>query len=216
MMLRTNLASRPFYNERLVHWLIAGAAVFVLAFTAFNVSQYLQLSGRQGGLAADAARDEAMARTLTARAAEVRRRIDAKTLERVSLQAAEANGIIDARTFTWTALFDDIEATLPPTVMLTAIAPSIGPDGATVKLTVLGKTVDAIDTFIERLEATSRFENVQPSSESVTDDGLFQTQVTGRYLTTPPAAVKPAAPPAATSPAAASPASSTPGRRGTR
>ena len=216
MMLRTNLASRPFYNERLVHWLIGGAAVVVLAFTAFNVSEYLRLSGRQGGLAADAARDETMARTLTARAAEVRRRIDAKTLERVSLQAAEANGIIDARTFTWTALFDDIEATLPPTVMLTAIAPSIGPDGATVKLTVLGKTVDAIDTFIERLEATSRFENVQPSSESVTDDGLFQTQVTGRYLTTPPAAVKPAAPPAATSPAAASPASSTPGRRGTR
>ncbi len=26
-MLRTNLATRPFYNERLVHWLIAGAAV---------------------------------------------------------------------------------------------------------------------------------------------------------------------------------------------
>ena len=126
-MLRTNLATRPFYNERLVHWLIGGAAVLVVAFTAFNVSEYLRLSGRQGGLAADAARDEAMARTLTARAAEARRRIDAKSLERISAQAAEANGIIDARTFSWTALFDDIEATLPPTVMLTAITPSIGP-----------------------------------------------------------------------------------------
>ena len=126
-MLRTNLATRPFYNERLVHWLIGGAAVLVLAFTAFNVSEYLRLSGRQGGLAADAARDEAMARTLTARAAEARRRIDAKSLERISAQAAEANGIIDARTFSWTALFDDIEATLPPTVMLTSITPSIGP-----------------------------------------------------------------------------------------
>ena len=55
--------------------------------------------------------------------------------------------------------------------MLTSITPSIGPDGATVRLTVLGRTVEAIDTFIERLEATTRFENVQPSSEMVTEDG---------------------------------------------
>ena len=58
-MLRSNLATRPFYNERLVHWLIGVAAVLVVAFTAFNVSEYLRLSGRQGGLAADAARDDA-------------------------------------------------------------------------------------------------------------------------------------------------------------
>jgi Tfp pilus assembly protein PilN len=205
-MLRTNLATRPFYNERLVLWLIGGAAVLVLAFTAFNVSEYLRLSGRQGGLGADAARDEAMARTLTARAADARRRIDAKSLERISAQAAEANGIIDARTFSWTALFDDVEATLPPTVMLTSITPSIEADGAIVRLTVIGRTVDAIDTFIERLEATTRFENVQPSSEVVTEDGLFQTLVTGRYLSAP----APAAPP--TGPAA--PAA--PGRQGAR
>jgi Tfp pilus assembly protein PilN len=208
-MLRTNLATRPFYNERLVHWLIGAAAILVLAFTAFNISEYLRLSGRQGGLAADAARDEAMARTLTARAAEARRRIDAKSLERISAQAAEANGIIDARTFSWTALFDDIEATLPPTVMLTAITPSIDPDGATVRLTVLGKTVDAIDTFIERLEATTRFENVQPSSEVVTEDGLFQTLVTGRYQTAPAPAAAPAPPAGPAAPAS-------PGRQGAR
>jgi Tfp pilus assembly protein PilN len=205
-MLRTNLATRPFYNERLVHWLIAAAAVLVIAFTAFNVGEYLRLSGRQGGLEADAARDEGLARTLSARAAEARGRIDAKSLERVRTQAAEANGIIDARTFAWTRLFDDIEATLPPTVMLTAITPRIGDDGtSTVRLTVLGRTVEAIDDFIERLEATTRFENVQPSSEVVTEEGLFQTEVTGRYV-----AAAPSAPPAGP----AAPAS--PGRKGTR
>jgi Tfp pilus assembly protein PilN len=208
-MLRTNLATRPFYNERLVHWLIGGAAALVLAFTAFNVSEYLRLSGRQGGLAADAARDEEMARTLAARAADARRRIDPKSLERVSAQAAEANGIIDARTFTWSALFDDIEATLPPTVMLTAITPSVGPDGATVRLTVLGRTVEAIDTFIERLEATNRFENVQPSSEVLTEEGLFETMVTGRYLMASAPAAAPTAPASPATPAS-------PGRQGAR
>jgi len=213
-MLRTNLATRPFYDERRVAWLIGAAAVAVLLFTAFNVSEYLRLSGRQGGLSADIARNEAAALALSTRAAEARRRIDAKSLERTSAQAAEANGIIDARTFSWTALFDDIEATLPPTVMLTSITPRIGPEGAEVKLTVLGRTVEAIDTFIERLEATRRFEHVQPSSESVTDDGLFQTLVTGRYLTGA-AAGPPAAAPTPTPPIGpATP--SAPGRQGAR
>jgi Tfp pilus assembly protein PilN len=211
-MLRTNLATRPFYNERLVHWLIGAAAALVIAFTAFNVSAYLRLSGRQGGLSADIARDEALARTLAARASEARRRIDAKSLERVSAQAEEANSIIDARTFSWTALFDDVEATLPPTVMLTSIRPSVGPDGASVRLTVLGRTVEAIDTFIERLEATTRFENVQPSTEAVTEDGLFETLVTGRYLTAAPAPAQAPAPARPTGPAS----SSTPGRQGAR
>jgi Tfp pilus assembly protein PilN len=208
-MLRTNLATRPFYDERRVAWLIGAAAVAVLLFTAFNVSEYLRLSGRQGGLSADIARNEAAARALSTRAAEARRRIDAKSLERTSAQAAEANGIIDARTFTWSALFDDIEATLPPTVMLTAITPSVGPDGATVRLTVLGRTVEAIDTFIERLEATNRFENVQPSSEVLTEEGLFETMVTGRYLMASAPAAAPTAPASPATPAS-------PGRQGAR
>jgi Tfp pilus assembly protein PilN len=205
-MLRTNLATRPFYNERLVQWILGVAAVLVLLFTAFNVSEYLRLSGRQGGLEADLARDEAAARTLTAKAADARRRIDAKSLQRISEQALEANGIIDARTFSWTALFDDIEATLPPTVMLTSITPKIREDGATVSLVVVGKTVEAIDTFIERLEATGRFKGVQAATEVVTDEGSFETLLNGRY--TAPAA--PAATPAS------APAAAGPGRQGAR
>lgn len=203
-MLRTNLATRPFYNERLVHWLLGLAALLVLLFTAFNVSEYLRLSGRQGGLEADAARDEAAARTLTAKAAEARSRIDARSLQRISAQALEANTIIDARTFSWTALFDDIEATLPPNVMLTSITPKIGEDGATISLVVAGKTVEAINTFIESLEATGRFKNVQAASEIVTEDGSFETALNARY-TVP---VVPAAAPAAT------PTAPGPGRKG--
>jgi hypothetical protein len=178
----------------------------VLLFTAFNVSEYLRLSGRQGGLEADAARDEADARTLSAKAGEARRRIDAKSLQRISAQALEANGIIDARTFSWTALFDDIEATLPPTVMLTSITPKIGEDGAAVNFVVVGKTVEAIDTFIERLEATGRFKGVQATSEDVTEEGTFQTALSARYT----ASATPAATPPAT------PTTPGPGRQGAR
>jgi hypothetical protein len=211
-MLRSNLATRPFYNERLVHWILGAAGLLVVLFTVYNVSEYLRLSGRQGGLAADAARDEAMARTLQERAAEARRRIDPKGLQRISEQAAEANGIIDARTFSWTALFDDIEATLPPTVMLTSITPSIGPDGAAVRFTVVGKTVEAIDTFVEKLEATKRFANLQPETENVTEDGNFQTTIRGRYLN----AAGTAAPAPMPAPAQAGAGPAAAGRKGAR
>ena len=209
-MLRSNLATRPFYNERLVHWILGVAGLLVVLATVYNVSEYLRLSGRQGGLAADAARDEAMARTLQARAADARRRIDPKGLQRISAQANEANGIIDARTFSWTALFDDIEATLPPTVMLTSITPSIDPDGAIVRFTVIGKSVDAIDTFVERLEATKRFTGLLPESQSVTDDGNIQTTIRGRYLGPAAAVPTPAPIPAPAAGAAAA------GRKGAR
>jgi Tfp pilus assembly protein PilN len=208
-MLRTNLATRPFYNERLVHWLLGAGLLLVAAFTAYNVSEYLRLTGRQGGLAAEAARDEAQARALNARAADARRRIDRKQLEVVAAQATEVNGIIDARTFSWTSLFDDIEATLPPTVMLTAITPKIDQAGASVRLIVVGRTVEAIDTFIERLEATKRFADVRVVSEQVTDEGLFETQLAGRYLAALP---PPAAPPGPPAPAPAA----APGTRGAR
>jgi Tfp pilus assembly protein PilN len=198
-MLRTNLATRPFYNERLVHWVLGAGLLAVAAFTAYNVSEYLRLTGRQGGLAAEVARDEAQTRQLNARTAEARRRIDRKQLEVVGAEARQVNGIIDARTFSWTALFDDIEATLPPTVMLTAITPKIEQAGASVRFLVVGRSVEAIDSFIERLEGTKRFADVQVVDEQVTEDGLFQAQIAGRYLAALPAS---APPPAAAAPAA--------------
>ena len=43
-MLRSNLATRPFYNERAAHVAIGLAAVVVLAITVLNVVQVVRLS----------------------------------------------------------------------------------------------------------------------------------------------------------------------------
>ncbi len=43
-MLRANLSTRPFYNERAVHILIAAAALVVLALTAVNVFRVVTFS----------------------------------------------------------------------------------------------------------------------------------------------------------------------------
>src|SRR5688572_21088171 len=102
-MLRTNLATRPFYNERLAHIVLGVGFALVVALTAYNVTRIIGLSRVQAELSAGASRDEARAADLSSRAAAVRRSIDPKELERVTAAATEANGLIDARAFSWTA-----------------------------------------------------------------------------------------------------------------
>jgi hypothetical protein len=119
----------------------------------------------------------------------------------VTKAALEVNGIIDARTFSWTGLFNDIETTLPPNVMLTAVTPQPVDGGIRVKLVVLGRTVEGIDTFIERLEQTGRFANVLAVAEQVTEEGLFQTTIEGSYRDVPATADRAAAPAPRPSPA---------------
>ena len=71
-MLRTNLSTRPFYNERAVHVWLAVIALVVVAATAFNVSRVIRYSQSDTRLATQADRDEARATDLRKEAAQLR------------------------------------------------------------------------------------------------------------------------------------------------
>ena len=129
-MLRTNLATRPFYNERAAHVVIALAAVIMLAITVLNVLQIVSLSRRNTELSSRTGADDAEAGRLTAEAAKIRRSINKDELDLVVGAAQEANALIDERTFSWTQFFNEIESTLPPDVMLSSVRPSVK-DGET-------------------------------------------------------------------------------------
>lgn len=180
-MLKTNLSTRPFYNERGVHWALALAFVAIIALTAFNVTRAVSLSARQASLSAESQREEARVQQLTADATKVRGSIDQKALERVIASAKEANAIIDQRTFSWTELFNHLENTLPTGVMLTSVRPRIEKDELTIELTVLGREVEQIDDFIEKLEATGAFSLVLAGNEAVTETEEIEARITARY-----------------------------------
>jgi hypothetical protein len=180
-MLRTNLSTRPFYNERAIHWGLALAAVVLVAVTIFNVQRVLTLSREQALLSEAIERDESRSRALTAQAARVRSSIDRQSLERVITAAREANGVIDERTFSWTELFNYIESTLPANVMLTAVQPKVDEEGVTVLMTVLGREVEQVDEFIENLEKTGAFSGLLATSEQVTEEGTYEVVLRGNY-----------------------------------
>jgi Tfp pilus assembly protein PilN len=180
-MLRTNLSTRPFYNERSVRLLLGVVGALLVVALAYEVQQGVLLSREQVVARRQAESDEEKARELRASAVRMQAGISQAELEQVQSAATEANAVIDGRTFSWTALLNHIESTLPPGVMLTAIRPSVGEDGVAVSMTVVGRSVADIGSFMDGLEKQGVFADVLSTAEQTNDDGRLQAVVTGRY-----------------------------------
>jgi hypothetical protein len=182
-VIRTNLSTRPFYNERAVHfWLLVMAAVVVIA-TAFNVSRVLRYSRSDTELAAQASRDERRAADLRQQAARLRSTVDPKQVEFASSEARQANVLIDRRTFSWTDLLNRLEKTQPGEVRLVAVRPRVEKDGAIVlTMNVVSKAVGDVDAFMQNLEDTGAFANLRPVVEQVNEEGLIETTLESVYV----------------------------------
>jgi Tfp pilus assembly protein PilN len=164
-MIRTNLSTRPFYNERVVSlWLLAFLLVVVVA-SVFNATRVLQYSRNDTELGMQASRDEARAAELRRSAARVRTTVDPKQIALASLEARQANDLIDRRTFSWTELFNRFEKTLPDEVRITSVRPRIEKGQFELTIAVVARGVEDISQLMARLERTGAFTHVGASLE---------------------------------------------------
>jgi len=192
-MIRTNLSTRPFYNDRAVRfWLVALAGLVAVA-TAFNVSRVLHYSRNDTELGLRASQDEAAVRDLRAAAARERASVDAAQITIASAEAREANDLIDRRTFSWTELFNRFEATLPPDVRITAVRPHLDDKDRHIELvvTVLARSIDDINQFMENLDTTHEFDHLNPNTTRITESGEAETVLSMKYMPPPGAKAKP-------------------------
>ena len=192
-MIRTNLSTRPFYNERAVHFWLLLVALAVVGATIFNVTRVLRYSRSDTELATRAARDETRAADLHQQAARLRATVDPRQIDFASAEARLANELIDRRTFSWTDLFNRFEATLPDDVRITAIRSRVDTDhGDILTVNVVARSSDDVDKFMENLEATGAFAELgRRIDEHLNDQGLLETTIEMIYTpsgTTPPAA----------------------------
>ena len=183
-MLRTNLSTRPFYNERLVSLALAALALAVAALTVFNVVRFTTLTRQDRALGGKTVATEQTVQRLRQEAARARSGINRNELEVVAAAAREANSLIDERTFSWTELLNRFEATLPPDVRIQAIAPVPRRDGGLdVRVGVLARRPEDVDAFVEKLEAAGGFRQVVVQSETTNQQGLLEVSLQGQYLT---------------------------------
>jgi len=193
-MIRANLSTRPFYNARLVTAGVVVLALLVFAATAFNLSRAMIYAGTNTELVAQASQDESTARDLTATATKLRATVDPRQIEAASAEAREANALIDRRTLSWTGLFNQFEATLPSEARITAVRPTIDRNRTiTVVVTVAARSVDDIDQFMQRLDATGVFIDVRSTREQTTEQGQIASTLEMIYKPAADAAPAPAA-----------------------
>jgi Tfp pilus assembly protein PilN len=189
-VIRANLSTRPFYNERLVHFCLIAVGVAVLAATVFNASRVLRYSRSDTRLATQASGDESRAADLRRQAARLRASVDPRQVDFAAADARQANDLIDRRTFSWTELFNRFETTLPDDVRIASVRPHVDRErGIVLTINVLAKTVDDVSEFIENLEKTGAFMNVRPADERTDDSGLLISTLEVVYV---PTAGKPA------------------------
>ena len=185
-MLRTNLATRPFYNESLARMALGVAAVLALAALAAGLVRLVDLARLNGDLSARterAARDTA---ELSTRAAEAQRSLTPRDLTTLADATREANTLITRRVFSWTDFFNRIETTLPPDVMVTEVRPEVEPGEVEVAMGVLGRSLDSISRFVTSLETSGAFVEVLNRQAELTEDGMYRAILRGRYLESAP------------------------------
>jgi len=188
MKLRLNLSTAPLDNKR--PFLAAAGAlgvvgllVFVLlghaAFTSWRSSRDLraEISRWQGEIRVNREKQAALeAYFQTAQAKQV--------LDR----AAFLNSLIGQRSFPWTKIFMDLEQILPPGVRVVNISPKLDNGRAQVQLTVGAESDESKIKFLQNLERSKVFSDIQVKDDHRADQqsggDKITVQLTAWYSTT--------------------------------
>jgi hypothetical protein len=183
-MLRGNLSSRPFYNERLVALALVLVGVIAGAITLYNGSQLLALSGQRRTLRAKIAHDQQEAARIRTEATRLQQSVDRSALNILAASTREANELIERRTFSWTVLFDLIEKTMPMDVRLVAVSPRVDRGEFRVDMIVVARRAarDNVDDFIEALQATGSFHDAIPIDQTTKEDGTMSATISAAYV----------------------------------
>ena len=181
-MLRINLATRPFYNERGVYVVLTMFAVVGLALFTSGVLRVVDLSRRNSDLTAVAERAEFNASELANEVMQIQDSVNPEAIEGATAAAREVNRLIERRFFSWTDFLNRIETTLPSDVMVTEVRPDIEIGGIEVTMGVVGRRLDAINEFIGALEDSGHFSHVLNRQSEITGDEMYRAVLRGDYL----------------------------------
>jgi len=161
-----NFSRTPFTNERLPRLVFTVAAALVIGVSlvhGFYLGQYLvreqeELDHRVAELRQSLEETERQIARTRAHVAE-----DESTLgnERTEFLTR----LYRHKSFSWTGLFNELEAITPAAVRITSIAPSEEDDEITVTMTIVGRSLANVLEMVSALEGSSFFATVFPVDE---------------------------------------------------
>jgi len=181
-MLKGNLATRPFYNERFVNGILLLAAVVGLAMAVYSAGRILDLGGERSTRVTRQQTAKVEAAAIRGRAEREKNSVDRNAYLMLAASTFEANTLIDERTFSWTVFFGQLEKTLPFDVRLIQVAPRWERGVFGINMTVNVKRREDLSTFLDALQGTQSFYDVFASELQGMEDGTYNAQVAGGYV----------------------------------
>ncbi len=189
MKLRLNLATQPLENKR--PFLAAAGtlgAVGILLLLLLSHGAYKSWRANRD-LRMDIAHLESEIATYKQRQAALQDYFRSPQAQQVLDRAAFLNSLIGERSFPWTKIFMDLEKTLPAGVRVVNIAPSLKNGKAVVQITVGAATDESKIKFLEALEKSQAFSNIQVQEERHLEQATaasdkIMLQLTAWYETT--------------------------------
>ena len=181
-MLRGNLSSRPFYNERLVAMIVVGATILGVLLTIFNATALYRLSGERAKQEAEEARSLNEADRVRQSADKLQQSLDRSNLLMLANATQEANWLIDQRTFSWTEFFGIVERTMPRDARLFSVAPQIDRGVFKIVMLVNAKQVSDLEMLLDALETTTTFKDVLPTNQQRLEDGTLSITIESTYV----------------------------------
>jgi hypothetical protein len=164
-----NLATSPRENNRRF---IAGAGLaglLALIFLIVLSHQTYTTWRANSAIRADISRVEKEIQLEAEQQANLARRFEMPESKTVLDRSNFLNSLIEARTFPWPKIFEDLEKTLPPGVRVINIAPRLEGGRAAIKITV-GAMDDASKVeFLQKIESSKAFNGIRVIDEKYSD-----------------------------------------------
>lgn len=173
MKTRFNLATSPLENNR--RFIAGASALGALAFVALV---FLSLHAYRTWRSTRSIREEIARLTERVQAQQqqqeaLRREFQSKPVMQTMARSAYLNNLIAERTFPWTKMFADLEHVLPPGVRVISISPGRDKEGNMNVALSMGAEDDAAKLkFLELLQSSRAFSNIQVKSESRPSHGI--------------------------------------------
>jgi Tfp pilus assembly protein PilN len=169
MKLNLNLATSPLENNRRF---IAGAGLaglLALIFLVVLSHQTYSTWRANSAIRADISRVQHEIQLDAEQQADLARRFELPESKTVLDRSNFLNSLIEARTFPWPQIFEDLEKTLPPGVRVINISPRLEGGRAAIKITV-GAMDDASKVeFLQKIESSKAFNGIRVIDEKYSD-----------------------------------------------
>lgn len=160
-----NLAGNPYRNDSPLTLGLVTLGVIALFFTAYNAYAYFSADATKSGLQAQLVDHRQQMDAMRTEEQAIRKQLSEIDAEVLFAQAEFVSGVLEQRNFSWTALLNALEETLPWNVRLSVIRPSFERgSGITVSLRGVAQNYAAFLHFQDALEHAQRFDDVAPGS----------------------------------------------------